>query len=104
MIRLSVLTFLAVLVLNAGTAFAAAGETIHVRVLGLVCDFCAQAIEKTFMRTDKVESVDVDLDSALITIVMKEGITFTDEDITAKVTDAGYTIESIHHGTEAGDE
>lgn len=73
------------------------GENVRVKVLGLVCDFCAQAIEKVFMKTGQVESVKADLDNALITMAMKEGNVFTDDFIREKVTDAGYTVETIHH-------
>lgn len=77
------------------------GETIHVKTLGLVCDFCAQAVEKTFGKMDEVDKIDVDLDQALITIILKQGQSLNDDTIRQKITDAGYNVESIHHMAHA---
>lgn len=76
------------------------GETVHIKVLGLVCDYCAQAVNKVFMGTEKTESVDVDLDKALITLTMKKGAVFSDEEIKKFITDSGYALEGIHHQPE----
>lgn len=73
------------------------GETVHIKVMGLVCDYCAQAVNKVFMGTEKAESVDVDLDKALITLVMKKDQVFSDEEIKKFITDAGYSLDGIHH-------
>ena len=35
------------------------GEIVKIGVNGMVCDFCARAIEKVFMKQDAVESIDV---------------------------------------------
>jgi hypothetical protein len=70
--KLSFLIVLTLVTLAAPPAFAA-GEVVHVKVLGLVCDFCAKAIDKVFMGTGKVESTNVDLDNAMVTINMKDG-------------------------------
>jgi copper chaperone CopZ len=103
--RLMMIAVLAVLAFAPPPALAAqGGELVHIKVLGLVCDFCAQAIEKVFMKTGQVESVKADLDNALITVSMKEGAVFTDDFIREKVTDAGYAIESIHRAPESGHE
>lgn len=80
------------------------GEVVHIKTLGLVCDFCAQAVEKTFMKTGFVQSIKVNLDDALITIVMKAGTVFDDDTIRKTMTDAGYNVESIHHAPEAAHE
>ena len=95
--RLTFLTLFAALTLAAPPAFA--GETVHVRVLGLVCEFCAKSIEKVFMKTEQVESVAIDLDKALVTLVMKEGQSFTDETITGHIDYAGYKVENIERAS-----
>ncbi|MCG8324682.1 MAG: hypothetical protein MI673_04130, partial [Thiotrichales bacterium] len=41
------------------------GEKINVNVFGLVCDFCAQAIEKVFMKRQEVSGIKVDLSGGL---------------------------------------
>jgi len=98
--RLSLLTLFTIVTLTVTPAFAA-GEIVHVKVLGLVCDFCAKAIDKVFMDTDKVVSTKVDLDKALVTLNMKDSQVFDDEFIKTKITEAGYTVETIHHQPEA---
>lgn len=97
--KLSFLTVLTLVTLAVTPAFAA-GEVVHVKVLGLVCDFCAKAIDKVFMGTGKVESTNVDLDNALVTLNMKDGQTFDDEFIKTEIINAGYTVENIHHQPE----
>lgn len=73
------------------------GELITVDAKGLVCDFCARALEKVFMKQDSVTGIDVDLDNGIILISLKNGKTMDDATITKLVTDAGYNIGSIKH-------
>lgn len=101
--RLLLLTMFTILTLNSVPALAA-GETVNVKVLGLVCEFCAQTIEKVFMDTGEVETVDVDLNNAIIKINMKDGEAFSDDDITGHIKDAGYAVEDIRHMPETRDE
>ena len=42
-----------------GSAYA---KTIKIGVEGMVCDFCAQSIQKVFLKQAGVEKVDVNLD------------------------------------------
>jgi copper chaperone CopZ len=94
--KLSFLTVLILLTVAVTSAFAA-GEVVHVKVLGLVCDFCAKTIDKVFIETGKVESTNVDLDNALVTLTMNDGQVLDDELIKAKITEAGYEVQNIHH-------
>lgn len=80
-------------VLFAPSAFA--GEIVKVNVNGMVCDFCARAIEKVFTKQDAVESVNVDLSAKQITVTMKDAQTLNDEIITRLVMDSGYAVVSI---------
>ncbi len=73
----------------------AAGDA-HVSVNGLVCDFCARALEKVFGKEEAVKAIDVNLDTKIITINFKEGQTLSDERIKDLITDAGYNVEGIH--------
>lgn len=85
------LTF-AVLIVFASSAYA---ETIKASVNGLVCAFCATAIEKTFKAKPAVDTVKVDLDTKLVTIITKEGQNLDDETVKKLITDAGYAITDI---------
>ena len=71
------------------------GEMVDVQVNGLVCDFCARAIEKTFGQHDEVLRTDVNLDSKIITIHMKKDRNLDDETIAKLITDAGYEVISV---------
>lgn len=76
-------------------AVQAGGELITVDVLGMVCDFCATALTKTFGRRDAVAAASVDLDAKTLTIVTKPGETLSDETIADLVTRSGYKLETI---------
>jgi copper chaperone CopZ len=72
-----------------------AAETAKISVNGLVCDFCARAIEKIFTKDEAVESVTVDLTSKIVTAIFKDGKTLNDDQLKKLVTDAGYNVVSI---------
>ncbi len=72
--------------------------TVYVDVNGLVCDFCARALEKVFNKQEAVESINVDLDKKIITIHFNEGQNLEDEKITQLINDSGYDIREIRHG------
>lgn len=89
------------------TAHAESGETAHaevptvpgdahVSVNGLVCDFCARALEKVFGKEEAVKAIDVNLDTKIITVNFNEGQMLSDERIKELITDAGYNVEGIH--------
>ena len=71
------------------------GELITVNAFGLVCDFCAQAIEKVFMRRDEVSGINVNLSDSRITISTKKDKSLDDALVTKLITDAGYNVEKI---------
>ena len=76
------------------------GGTVYADVNGLVCDFCARALEKVFGKQEAVESIKVDLDTKVITVHFNEGQSLDDETITELITDSGYDVEEIRHGEE----
>ncbi len=86
------------------TPSAFAGEIVTINVNGMVCDFCAQAIEKVFMKQDAVESIKVDLTTKQITATLKDNQNIDDETITKLVTDSGSAIESIERKNGEKDE
>ena len=67
--------------------------TIHVK--GLVCDFCARSVEKTFSKTKVVKHINIDLDKGVIELELKEGETLSDEKIKELIKANGYALESI---------
>ena len=71
------------------------GDT-HVSVNGLVCDFCAQALEKMFSKKEEVKAIDVNLDTKIVTVNFNDGMNLSDEVLTQIITDSGYNVEGIH--------
>lgn len=80
------------------------GEVVEVKAFGLVCDFCANAIEKVFMRKDEVSGIDVSLEKHQILIALKEGQQLDDAEITKLVTDSGYNVKEINRSSSGDDE
>ena len=73
------------------------GELITVDANGLVCDFCARALEKVFMKQKDVKGIDVNLDTGIILISLTDGASMDDATVTKLVTDAGYNVGGIKH-------
>lgn len=71
------------------------GELVVVKAKGLVCEFCAKALEKVFMRQDEVAGIHVNLSTKDILISFKNGAALDDKTIEKFIHDAGYNIESI---------
>ncbi len=74
--------------------------TAYADVNGLVCDFCARALEKVFSRTQGVESIKVDLDKKVVTVHFDEGHNLDDATITKLITDSGYNVRGIRREGE----
>jgi copper chaperone CopZ len=64
-------------------------------VNGLVCDFCAQSIEKSLRRRPEVNDVRVDLTAKLISIDFKPNANLDDETIRRIITNAGFTVTDL---------
>ena len=68
------------------------GEQVAVvNVNGMVCDFCARGIEKTFMKSADVKKVDVDLEVGKVLIAYSSDTKISFEDIKEKITANGQT-------------
>lgn len=71
-------------------------KIITVDVNGLVCEFCASTIEKTFKKKNEVESIKVDLDTKKVTINFKENQSLSDEEIKEIILNNGYNVDKIN--------
>lgn len=87
------LLFLTAALALAGMAQAA--ETVTAKVNGLVCDFCAQALNETFGVMAEVEKIDISLEKGLVTIFMKPGQSLTDQAIRKAIEYGGYDLVTI---------
>jgi copper chaperone CopZ len=78
---------------NAAVSPQAADATVAVN--GLVCDFCVQAITKTFRKRSEISGVTVDLTAKQIRLAFKPGKSLDDATLRKLVTDAGYAVTGI---------
>ncbi|MCI5072575.1 heavy-metal-associated domain-containing protein [bacterium] len=72
-------------------------EQIKVKVNGFVCSLCGQGVEKQFKKkgNDAVSKFEVDMDSKIVTLTLKEGKQLDDAFIQKAIADAGYSVEEI---------
>lgn len=77
-------------------ALANGGNAVVVEVLGVVCDFCAVAMNKIFGKQEEVAAVYVDLDTKALNLVFKPGASLDDDAIAALAVQAGYRIAAVH--------
>ena len=70
-------------------------EKIVIRVDGLSCPFCALGLEKNLKKIDGVTNVTIKLEEGITTLEVKEGVDLSDEEITERVKDAGFTPREI---------
>jgi len=69
--------------------------TQKIEVLGMVCAFCAQGIEKSFGSDENVKDVFVNLENYFVAIESKDGKSIDEKLIRTIITDAGYDVQKI---------
>ena len=72
---------------------------ININVNGMVCDFCAQSIEKVFMKRIEVKGINVNLEHQKVVIYLKKETNIEDTTISTIFEDAGYTVETINRNS-----
>ena len=72
------------------------GILLTVAVEGMVCDFCAQAIQKVFLKKEEVAGITVDLDNQNVVIALKEDTNITDNVKEDLFINAGYNVSEIN--------
>lgn len=94
------------LLLSVSPAFAAdktcANKQTVAIVDGMVCDFCAQGMIKTFKKNEAVSDVKIDLTTKNVTIDMKANKEITDAEIAKLVDYSGYKLVKIDHACKKG--
>ena len=76
------------------TAFAAQTQ-YQLQIDGLACPFCAYGIEKELIRTEGLETIDIDINAGTVTVTMAEGATMTEAQADQIVEDAGFTLREF---------
>ena len=72
---------------------------ININVNGMVCDFCAQSIEKVFMKRIEVKGKNVDLEDQKVVIYLEKEADIEDNTISTIFEDAGYSVETINRNS-----
>ena len=83
---------------NIESALADGGEPIVADVLGVVCDFCALAMNKIFSKREEVAAIYVDLDTKALNLVLAPGASMSDQTIADLAVQAGYRVAEIRRG------
>jgi len=81
---------------ESGNLECAKKNSVNVDVNGMVCDFCARALEKVFSEKQEVAAIDVDLDNGKISINFNNGADLEDSTIQKLVTNSGYDVVKIN--------
>ncbi|MGY8843380.1 MAG: heavy-metal-associated domain-containing protein [Burkholderiales bacterium] len=69
--------------------------TQKIEVLGMVCAFCAQGIEKSFRSDENVKDIFVSLENYFVAIESNDGKIIDEKLIRTIITDAGYDVKKI---------
>ena len=69
--------------------------TQRIEVLGMVCAFCAQGIEKSFSIDENIKDVFVNLENYFVVIESRDGKNINEKYITTIIKDAGYDVQKI---------
>ena len=65
----------------------------------MVCDFCAQSIEKVFMKRIEVKGINVNLEDQKVVIYLEKETDIEDTTISTIFEDAGYSVETINRNS-----
>lgn len=95
LLMLSLLTPVYAVASNNTSRSEQSSNTIVVHVKGMVCDFCAQSINKVFLKEPGVAAVDINLTTKLVTIRLKPRQNISNEKINELIEWAGYEVKSI---------
>ena len=68
---------------------------VDVTTVGMVCDFCAQSIEKVFMKRQEVQGIKIDLNNQKVIIFLTTEAMLNDTIIYKLFEDAGYGVDKI---------
>lgn len=77
------------------------GPVIQLTVDGLVCNFCAANIDKSFHKLPEVQDVYVNLAAKTVLLQLKPGATFSEEKVKQIVVDAGFNLREVKQPKES---
>ncbi len=72
------------------------GALIRIYLSGMVCDFCARAMEKIMKKRKEVAGLNVSLEKRYVELSLKKGYKMANKLLKKLVGDAGYNVVRIH--------
>lgn len=79
------------------------GTVVRLTVDGLVCNFCASNITKTFSKLPEISAVYVNLAAKTVLLELKAGQKLPEEKAKEIVTEAGFNLREINYPKESFD-
>lgn len=73
----------------------ATSQKATIQVDGLSCPFCAYGLEKNLKKVKDVESVDIDMKTGQVTVIIKSDTQVDDQALRQAVKKAGFTARDI---------
>lgn len=79
--------------LSSGLAFSA--ETMTLKVNGMTCGSCVNAIKGKFADVNEVKSTDVDLETKRVQVEFHDGKTLSEDKLKVLIEEAGYEFAGV---------
>lgn len=73
----------------------ALAEGAIIDVNGLVCEFCAVTIQKSFNKKNEIKEVSVDLATKKVSLIFKDEQSLSNKEITEVIVNNGYNVVKI---------
>lgn len=70
-------------------------RTIQVKILGMSCPFCAYGVQQKLGNLEGVEELDVELETGLATLTMREAADLSNQILRRTVDEAGFEAAAI---------
>jgi cation transport ATPase len=71
------------------------GDSLRLKVDGMVCSLCAYGAERRLRKIEHVEGVTVELDSGLVVLRLRPGAAVSDSVLMAEVRRAGFALSGV---------
>lgn len=76
-------------------ATVALAETATVKIKGMICESCSQAVTEKLKAAPEIDSVTVNVKKGMAEVAIKEGSSISDETLKKLIADAGYVALEI---------
>lgn len=94
--RVSQLIFFSLILLaSAVQPTKALGETINIKVKGMVCSLCAHGLNKKLSELPVVKAIFIEFEGQTVKLELKEGTKLSDSEIIKLVKASGYEVGKI---------